>query len=106
MAFDRARLRRFAPFASVLFFAVALWLLHNEVRGFRYRDVRIFLETLPRHRLAEAVLWTVAGYLALSLYDALALRYSRISLPYGRIVFASFTASSFSNTLGYPLFTG
>jgi phosphatidylglycerol lysyltransferase len=106
MALDRARLRRLAPFASVLFFAVALWLLHNEARGFRYRDVLHFLQSLPRHRVVEAVLLTVAGYLALSLYDALALRYSRIRLPYGKIVFASFTASSFSNTLGYPLFTG
>jgi phosphatidylglycerol lysyltransferase len=106
MALDRARLRRLAPFASVAFFAVALWLLHNEVRGFRYKDVLLFLQSLPRHRVIEALGLTIAGYLALSGYDALALRYSKISLPYGKIVLASFTASSFSNTLGYPLFTG
>ncbi|HEY8020173.1 MAG TPA: bifunctional lysylphosphatidylglycerol flippase/synthetase MprF [Thermoanaerobaculia bacterium] len=106
MAFDRAKLRRLAPFASVLFFAVALLLLRNEVRSFSYRDVLHFVQGLPRHRVIEALLLTILGYLALSGYDALALRYSRISLPYGKIVFASFTASSFSNTLGYPLFTG
>jgi len=106
MALDRARLRRLAPFASLLFFAVALWLLRNELKDFRYKDVLHFLQSLPRERLVEALLLTAAGYLALSGYDALALRYSNITLPYRKIVFASFTASSFSNTLGYPLFTG
>ncbi len=106
MASDRAWLRRLAPFASVVFFAVALWLLHNELGRLRYREVLRFVQSLPRARVWAALGLTVAGYLALSLYDALALRYSKISLPYRKIVFASFTASSFSNTLGYPLFTG
>ncbi|HXO22854.1 MAG TPA: bifunctional lysylphosphatidylglycerol flippase/synthetase MprF [Thermoanaerobaculia bacterium] len=106
MELNRATLRKLAPLLSLAFFAVALWLLRGELRGFRYRDVRFYLDGLPGIRVLEAMGLTLAGYLALTCYDVLALRYSRISLPYPKIALASFTASSFSNTLGYPLFTG
>jgi phosphatidylglycerol lysyltransferase len=106
MAFSRPSLRKLTPLLSVLFFGVALWLMRGELREFRYRDVEQFLDALPRIRVFEALALTALGYLALTGYDALALRYSGIKLPYPKVAFASFTASSFSNTLGYPLFTG
>ncbi len=106
MAFSRPSLRKLTPLLSVLFFGVALWLMRGELKEFRYRDVVQFLDALPRIRVFEALALTALGYLALTGYDALALRYSGIKLPYPKVAFASFTASSFSNTLGYPLFTG
>jgi phosphatidylglycerol lysyltransferase len=106
MALKRPSLRQLTPVFSVLFFAVALWLMRGELKDFRYRDVVQFLSALPRIRLFEAFALTALGYAALTGYDALALRYSGIKLPYPKVAFASFTASSFSNTLGYPLFTG
>jgi phosphatidylglycerol lysyltransferase len=106
MAFSRPSLRKLTPLLSVLFFGVALWLMRGELQEFRYRDVVQFLDALPRIRVFEALTLTALGYLALTGYDALALRYSGIKLPYPKVAFASFTASSFSNTLGYPLFTG
>ncbi|HEV7515326.1 MAG TPA: lysylphosphatidylglycerol synthase domain-containing protein, partial [Thermoanaerobaculia bacterium] len=106
MAFRRPPLRQLTPILSVLFFGVALWLMRGELADFRYRDVVHFLDALPRMRFFEALALTALGYLALTGYDALALRYSGIKLPYPKVAFASFTASSFSNTLGYPLFTG
>jgi len=106
MALSRPSLRKLTPLLSVLFFGVALWLMRGELEEFRYRDVVRFLDSLPRVRFFEALALTALGYLALTGYDALALRYSGIKLPYPKVAFASFTASSFSNTLGYPLFTG
>src|SRR6476660_3888041 len=106
MALSRPSLRKLTPLLSVLFFGVALWLMRGELQDFRYRDVVHFLDLLPRARFFEALALTALGYLALTCYDALALRYSGIKLPYPKVAFASFTASSFSNTLGYPLFTG
>ncbi|HZF12203.1 MAG TPA: bifunctional lysylphosphatidylglycerol flippase/synthetase MprF [Thermoanaerobaculia bacterium] len=106
MAAARPSLRKLAPVFSILFFGVALWLMRGELQDFRYREVVDFLDALPRVRLFEAFALTALGYLALTGYDTLALRYSGIKLPYPKVAFASFTASSFSNTLGYPLFTG
>src|SRR5262249_21282582 len=91
---------------SVLFFGLALWLMRRGLQGFRYPDVVHFLDALPPVRLFEAFALTGLGYLALTRYDMLSLRYNGIRLPHPHVAFASLTCCSFSNTLGYPLFTG
>ncbi len=100
------RLRKGAPFVTVLLFAGALYLLHEQLQGFRYRDVMQVLRALPTHRLLLAVLTTTLGYLAMTGYDALAFRYLRNPLPYRKIALASFAGYAFSNSLGFALLTG
>ncbi|HYL04942.1 MAG TPA: bifunctional lysylphosphatidylglycerol flippase/synthetase MprF [Thermoanaerobaculia bacterium] len=102
----RDLLRKAAPFVTVLLFAGALWLLHRQLEGFRYRDVMMFLRTLPRSRLWLAVLCTALGYAAMTGYDALAFRNIRVPLPYRKIALASFAGYAFSNSLGFALLTG
>jgi glycosyltransferase 2 family protein len=46
------------------------------------------------------------SYLALTGYDALALRHLRIKVPYRLTALASFASYAFSFTLGFPLVTG
>jgi phosphatidylglycerol lysyltransferase len=102
----RDLLRKAAPFITVLLFAGALWLLHRQLEGFRYRDVMLFLRGLPRARVWLAVLCTALGYAAMTGYDALAFRNIRVPLPYRKIALASFAGYAFSNSLGFALLTG
>lgn len=99
----RARLK---PFLSLLLFALALWLLHRELRDFHYREVIRFLDVLPWGRVALAIVLTVCSYLTLTSYDALACRYIGKRVAYRKIALASFTGYAVSNTLGLSLFTG
>ena len=99
-------LRKAAPLLTVLLFAGALWLLHRELAGFRYRDVMLFLRMLPRSRVWLAVLFTALGYAAMTGYDTLAFRNIRDPLPYRKIALASFAGYAFSNSLGFALLTG
>jgi phosphatidylglycerol lysyltransferase len=99
-------LRKAAPFVTVLLFAGALYLLQQQLAGFRYRDVMLFLRTLPRSRVLLAVLATALGYAAMTGYDALAFRNLRNPLPYRKIALASFAGYAFSNSLGFALLTG
>lgn len=107
-AADRPRLSlaRLTPFLSVLFFALALWLLHGELKSFHYRDIVRHLESLPAARIWEALGLTLLGYLALTGYDTLAFHYMGKPLTYPRIALASFIGYAFSNSLGMPLLTG
>jgi phosphatidylglycerol lysyltransferase len=98
--------RKGAPFLTVLLFAGALWLLHEQLAGFHYRDVMRVLRSLPTARLLLAVLATALGYGAMTGYDALAFRYLRNPLPYRKIALASFSGYAFSNSLGFALLTG
>jgi phosphatidylglycerol lysyltransferase len=99
-------LRKAAPFVTVLLFAGALWLLHRQLAGFRYRDVMDFLRTLPRSRVLLAIVATALGYAAMTGYDTLAFRNIRDPLPYRKIALASFAGYAFSNSLGFALLTG
>jgi phosphatidylglycerol lysyltransferase len=100
-------LRKVAPFVvTVLLFAGALWLLHRQLAGFRYRDVMEFLRTLPRSRVLLAIVATGLGYAAMTGYDALAFRHIRHPLAYRKIALASFAGYAFSNSLGFALLTG
>jgi len=101
-----AFLRKLAPFATVLLFGGALWLLHEELAGFRYRAVTRYLSTLPPSHILLSIVLTALGYAAMTGYDALAFRNIRHPLPYRRIALASFSGYAFSNSLGHPLFTG
>ncbi|HEX9108218.1 MAG TPA: bifunctional lysylphosphatidylglycerol flippase/synthetase MprF, partial [Longimicrobiales bacterium] len=101
------RLRKFlGPAVGIGIFVVALVVLHSALRRYHYHDIIRELHALPRGRVLLALLFTAAGYTALTGYDSLGLRYIRRPLRYTRIAFASFVAYAFSHNLGFPLLTG
>ncbi|HEV7784178.1 MAG TPA: hypothetical protein VGQ28_02510, partial [Thermoanaerobaculia bacterium] len=89
-------LSKLTPFLSLAFFGLALWLLHGELKGFRYRDVITFFGALPASHVALAVAFTIAGYFALTGYDTLAIRYIGKEVAYWKIALASFAGYAFS----------
>jgi phosphatidylglycerol lysyltransferase len=92
--------------AGFTMFAVALFALRHELRAYDFRQVRADLRTIPGADLWHAIGLTACGYLALILYDSLALRYVKHELPPQRVAFAGFVAYAFSNALGFPLLLG
>ncbi len=106
MKWKAIQLSKLTSLLSLLFFALSLWLLRRELADFRYRDIILFFHNLPAHRVIMALAFTALSYLALTCYDALALRYIGKRIAYWKVALASFTGYAFSNTLGLPLFTG
>ena len=102
--------RRFLPYvggiAALLLFAAALVILHKHAQAYRPNEVRRALRTLQAWQPFAALGLTAASYLLLSLYDVLALRHIRRTLPYGRVALASFTAYAFSHALGFASIIG
>jgi phosphatidylglycerol lysyltransferase len=97
---------RLAPFAAAGFFALALWGVHHALAGISYGTVwRAILSVTPG-QFALAITCTVLGYLALTGYDVLALRYIRHPLDYPRTGLASFISFALSNSVGLALLTG
>ena len=99
-------LGRLTPYLAALFFALALWGIHHALTGVRYRALWQAILSLSTGQVAFAVLLTVLGYVALTGYDALALRYVGQPLDYPRIGLASFISFAFSNSVGLALLTG
>lgn len=102
----RTRLARLVPPAlSLVLFTVALAALHRALREYSYRDVVSDLRAIPAARLGWAVALTIINYVALTLYDVLALRYIRRPLAYRRTALASFVGYAFGQ-VGFPLLVG
>jgi phosphatidylglycerol lysyltransferase len=86
-----------APLIGVLLFALALWLLHRELKAYHYRDILHQLQQIPASRLFFALVLTILDYLVLTGYDVLALQYINQPLSYRRIALASFIGYVFSH---------
>jgi phosphatidylglycerol lysyltransferase len=81
------------------------WLLHRELAQIHVHDIIDHLEAIPGETLALGLLLTGGSYLALCLYDFLALRYLHKKVPLPRVVAASFIANAFGHNLGFAAFT-
>ena len=94
------------PLFGIFLFAVALWVLHHELREHNYHDVIRHLAEIPAHRFLLALALTILSYIIMTGYDTLALRYIRHPIAYGKIALASFIGYAFSNNIGFSMIAG
>ena len=78
-------MRWLAPLAALLVFGGVVAVLHHELKQLHIRSVFQHLHSIPRANILAALGFTAASYLLLSSYDALALRYRKRVIGYGRI---------------------
>ena len=99
------RLAPIAPYLgsglALLLFGGALYLLHRQVAAYHAEDVRRALAALSWERIGAALGLTGSSYFLLMLYDLLALRHLRKTLPFGRVALASFTSYAFTHSFGF-----
>ncbi len=90
---------------SLSILALSVIVLFRTFATVRWWDLRVALEATGWDQIALASLFTILSYLALTGYDALALRQLSLRVPYGRTALASFASYAISFTLGFPLIT-
>ena len=99
----RKALLYIGPILAVLLFSAALWVLHHELKTYRYDDIVAAFRALPVDRTIYAAALTLLSYAAMAGYDVLAVRYIRNPLAFGRIVFASVVSYALSNNIGISI---
>jgi phosphatidylglycerol lysyltransferase len=95
-----------AAFLSFGLFSLALWGLLHVAHAVHIKDIRAAVAAIPAAHLLLASGLVIGGYLALTLYDLLALRYLKSDIPYPRIALASFIAYAFGHTIGLSVVSG
>ncbi len=103
---NKTALSYLTPLFAVPVFVAAVWAIHRELQGHRYRDVVAALHAFQPHTLLTALGLTALSYFILTAYDTMGLRFVGRKLAYRRIALASFIGYAFSNSLGFPLLTG
>ncbi|MFL5562592.1 MAG: bifunctional lysylphosphatidylglycerol flippase/synthetase MprF [Gemmatimonadaceae bacterium] len=103
----RGRVARWiGPLAVLAVVALALEVLRDALRHYRYRDLASALHEIPNDQIVLATLLTALAYAILPAYDALALMYAGRRVPLRRVAFGSFIAYGLSQTLGFAALTG
>lgn len=99
-------LHRLGPFAGLILFSIALWVLHHELKEYRFHDILQYLKNLPDQQLLTALFLTFLSYLVMTGYDILAIKYIRHPFEYLKIALASFIGYAFSNNIGLSMIAG
>lgn len=92
--------RRALTYASLGLFVLAAWFLHRELAELNLADILEQLRTSSPLRVLVAAAFAIAGYVVLTGYDALGVRYVGKSLPYARTALTSFMAFAVGNNVG------
>lgn len=94
------------PIVGLILFSLAVSVLIKEFRHYTLEQILTELEAIPLKRIIFATFVTAISYLALSLYDFLAIDYVKRRLSAGRIIFSSFLGYAMSNNVGFPIISG
>ena len=89
-----------------LFFVAALWILFDETGRIGAGHLWSQLGAIAPHQWAAALLATVCGYAALTLYDVIGLRVIGQRLPYRAAAEGAFLSFTISNNVGLSWISG
>lgn len=92
--------------ASLALFLLAGFVLARVVSTIKFADMRAAMAEMDGEQILGALFFTALSYVALTGYDALALRQLRRRVRYRIASLASFASYAFSFNLGFPLVTG
>ena len=107
MAFKTKRLlKKIVSWSGLFFFAVAAYMIYHQLSKHKLEDIKDALVSIPAHNLFLACMASLGGYVALSSYDFLALKYIGRKLAPWKWIFAGFIGFSISNNAGHAIVSG
>ncbi len=93
--------------APALLFAVALLVVHHELKDHQFADLAQSWRSVPWESLAAAIVLTLVNYGILAGYDLLALRFTgHGGVPLRRVLLTSFISFGISNNTGHAWASG
>ncbi len=101
----RKWLARLGTGFSLCILVLSGFVLTRTVSGLHWSELRAALAATSMEQIVAACVLTACSYLALTGYDAVALRQLRVTVPYRTKALGSFTSFAISFTLGFPLIT-
>ncbi|MDR0741596.1 MAG: lysylphosphatidylglycerol synthase domain-containing protein [Rickettsiales bacterium] len=98
--------KRLISWLGLIFFILAAGMLYWQLRNYALIDIARALWSIPFTNLVYACLACLAGYIALSAYDYLALRYIGKSVSWWKWMLAGMLGFAISNNAGHAVVSG
>ncbi len=98
--------KKIVSYAGLFFFVLAAGMLYWQLRKYSLSDIAHALLNIPKYNLFMACIACLFGYLALSLYDYLALDYVDRKVTWWKWMLAGMLGFAISNNAGNALVSG
>ncbi|MBR1824980.1 MAG: UPF0104 family protein [Alphaproteobacteria bacterium] len=98
--------KKIVSWAGLFFFGVAAFMIYHQLSRYSLTDIKKAIIEMPNKNIAYACLASFFGYLALSSYDYLALKYIKHKMAMWKWMFAGFLGFAVSNNAGHAIVSG
>lgn len=98
--------KKVLSWSGLFFFGLAAYMLYVQLSKYAWIDIENALLSIPNDNLLYACIASFLGYVALSSYDFLALRYIKHKLATWKWIFVGFIGFSVSNNAGHAIVSG
>lgn len=102
----KRRFKKLVSYSGIFFFLLAAFMLWWQLRDYSIYDILHAIFSIPMINLFAACIACFAGYLALSLYDFLALRYVGGHVSWWKWMLAGMLGFAISNNAGHAVVSG
>ncbi|MBO4672228.1 MAG: UPF0104 family protein [Alphaproteobacteria bacterium] len=98
--------KKIISYAGIFFFVLAAGMLWWQLRNYSFHDILDAIFAIPKRNLVAACVACFAGYLALALYDYLALNYVGGRVSWWKWMLAGMLGFAISNNAGHAVVSG
>lgn len=99
-------LNKFISWLGLFFFLLAAYMIYRQLSKYSLDELKNALLSIPRKHLTLALAASFIGYVALSTYDYLALKYIKKKLAAWKWILTGFVGFSVSNNAGHAIVSG
>lgn len=99
-------LKKIIKFFGLFVFVLAIFMLYRQLQGHSLREIGNAFLSIPKMNLIYALIACFIGYVALSLYDYIALRYINKKVSWWKWMLAGVLGFAISNNAGHAVVSG
>lgn len=99
-------LNKLISWLGLFFFALAAYMIYRQLSKYSMSELKEAILSIPMKHLSYALIASFVGYVALSTYDFLALKYIKIKLASWKWILTGFVGFSVSNNAGHAIVSG
>ncbi|MBO6289755.1 MAG: UPF0104 family protein [Alphaproteobacteria bacterium] len=106
-AHNKKRLfKKLLSWSGLFFFGLAAFMIYRQLSKYSLDDIKNAIIAIPNKNIVYACIASFCGYLALSSYDYLALKYIKHKIATWKWMFAGFIGFAVSNNAGHAVVSG
>ena len=98
--------KKILSWSGLFFFALAAYMIYRQLARYSMSEIVDAVVAVPNKNIMLACVASFCGYIALSSYDYLALRYIKHKLAMWKWMFAGFIGFAVSNNAGHAIVSG